>query len=148
MTRYNPDGTIASSVTTQSGGPGQIGSTDFNQLGEEDDYDYSEEIDQSVTQQTLTRRVRQVAELVHDRLTDEAVNKRKIRIRSRRQTNRAKELEKELNCGATQCTIIKCSAGPITTNNNVVFKLRARIWAQTISEVIFSMNSIKKLGDE
>lgn len=148
MTRYNPDGTIASSVTTQSGGPGQIGSTDFNQLGEEDDYDYSEEIDQSVTQQTQTRRVRQVAELVHDRLTDEAVNKRKIRIRSRRQTNRAKELEKELNCGATQCTIIKCSAGPITTNNNVVFKLRARIWAQTISEVIFSMNSIKKLGDE
>lgn len=137
MTRYNPDGTIASSVTTQSGGPGQIGSTDFNQLGEEDDYDYSEEIDQSVTQQTQTRRVRQVAELVHDRLTDEAVNKRKIRIRSRRQTNRAKELEKELNCGATQCTIIKCSAGPITTNNNVVFKLRARIWAQTISEVIF-----------
>ncbi|EFX79732.1 hypothetical protein DAPPUDRAFT_304328 [Daphnia pulex] len=41
----------------------------------------------------------------------------------------------ELNCGATQCTVIKCSAGPITSNNNVVFKLRARIWAQTISEI-------------
>ena len=54
--------------------------------------------------------------------------------RTRRQAKK-KLLEKELNCGATKCTVIRCTAGPLTTSNNVVFKLRARVWAQTISEI-------------
>lgn len=124
-----------SSVTTSShgGSPSQIGGGVYGQVGEEEDYDYSEEIEEDLTQQTQggrkKRRVRQVPEI------GERVHNQRIRNRRQSQDNRAKELDRELNCGATQCTIIKCSAGPLTTNNNVVFKLRARIWAQTISEV-------------
>lgn len=133
VTRYRPDGTVESSVSTHSGGPGSIGSTDFGPLDEED-YDYDEEIEEPLPSQqsTQSRRVRQVGEVIHGR------NHQK-RIRSRRQDNQAQELDRELNCGATQCTVIKCSAGPITSNNRVVFKLRARIWAQTISEVNFNL---------
>lgn len=137
VTRYRPDGTIESSVSTHSGGPGPIGGTDFGDVLDEEYDDYEEEIEETQPlTQTHHRRVRQIPEMVHDRL---AANK--IRIRSRRQSNRAKELDTALDCGATQCTIIKCSAGPITSNNRVVFKLRARIWAQTISEVKFILST-------
>lgn len=130
MTRYRPDGTVESSVSTHSGGPGPIGSTDFG-LDEDDYADYDEEIEEPLSPQQSTRKVRQVPEMVHHRTAN------RKRIRNRRQSDQAQELDKELDCGATQCTIIKCTAGPITSNNRVVFKLRARIWAQTISEVNF-----------
>jgi hypothetical protein len=45
------------------------------------------------------------------------------------------ELKRELYCGATQCTIIQCQVGPVTTNNRAVFRMRARVWAQTIADV-------------
>ena len=44
-------------------------------------------------------------------------------------------LERELGCGATQCTVVRCQVGPITTNSRVVFKMHARVWAKTIAEV-------------
>jgi len=115
VTRYNPDGTVQSSVTSHNSSPY---SPEVIEEPEEDEEnfsseDYSEE-DTGLTSQT--------------------------RIRTRRQTAaqkiKAKELDRELNCGATKCTVIKCTAGPLTPNNNVVFKLRARIWAQTIADVI------------
>ncbi|XP_057369878.1 integrin alpha-PS2-like isoform X1 [Daphnia carinata] len=126
VTRYGPDGSVVSTISTHNSGagapvqviPGQI-------FDEEEDYDYDEELDQESTQ---GRRRRQVP------MNWQHSNIKKNRVRNRRQ-NQPKELERELNCGATQCTVIKCSAGPITSNNHVVFKLRARIWAQTISEI-------------
>ncbi len=146
MTHYKPDGTVESSVSTHSGGPGQ-----FDEDEEYEDYTDEEDLTQTNTQQHLpghhTRRVRQV-------LSDASSLSRHHRgnvnrVRSRRQNaggvkSRSKELERELNCGATQCTVIKCSAGPITSNNHVVFKLRARIWAQTISEVRLANSTVTK----
>jgi hypothetical protein len=130
VTRYNPDGTVQSSVTSQNSGAGAPGQVIPGQIfDEEEDYDYDEELDQQSTQGRRRRRQAPM-NFQHGRNT-------KNRVRSRRQSQ-SKDLDRELNCGATQCTVIKCSAGPITSNNNVVFKLRARIWAQTISEVKIS----------
>ena len=129
VTRYRPDGTVESSVSTQSGGPGQFdaGEDEYDDYGDEEEEELTK-----VTQQHSARKVRQV-------LSDGSSLRRRHRVR-RQVKSRSKELERELNCGATQCTVIKCSAGPITSNNHVVFKLRARIWAQTISEV-YCLNS-------
>lgn len=127
VTRYGPHGSVQSTVSTQNSGPGQV--TPGQIFDEDEDYDYDEELDS-----TQGRRKRQAP------MNWQHSNK-KNRVRNRRQ-NQPKDLDRELNCGATQCTIIKCSAGPITSNNNVVFKLRARIWAQTISEVKLNLHKV------
>ena len=105
ITRTNPDGTVVTKVTT-SGGVGDPFS----------DLDVDEEEDPSVD------------------LEDEEESSRR---RRRRQAvdGGDPELRKHLGCGLTQCTVIRCQVGPLTTSNRVVFKLRARVWAQTIAEV-------------
>jgi len=56
--------------------------------------------------------------------------------RNRRQSTDETPLQRELSaCGANQCTVIKCKTAPITTNSRIVFKMRSRIWVQTISEI-------------
>lgn len=119
-------------MTSQSGGPGAFSTGDYDN---EDDYDYSQEVEEEQRQQ-------------FQRSTHKGSSKQVIspnRVRTRRQANRREqELERQLNCGATQCTVIKCTAGPITSNKNVVFKLRARIWAQTISEVTLFLIKISQ----
>ena len=147
VTRYGPDGAVETSRTQHSSGSGGLGGSQQFQpqpAGEElspDEYDddYEEEDDLSSTgggfghddadlQQLSTSGYSQQRSGRHRRQNINVVNKL-----------RARNLERELNCGAiTQCTIIRCSAGPITTSNNVVFKLRARVWAQTIAEVHIS----------
>ena len=58
------------------------------------------------------------------------------------------ELKRELYCGATQCTIIQCQVGPVTTNNRAVFRMRARVWAQTIADVSCGRHSFTNLMDK
>lgn len=124
MTRYRPDGSVDYTRTHHGGGPGHFHEEDLTDQSQtdydEDDQGFDEYDDQQEPQQ-------------HHHARPEPVKPQ--HRRTRRQAKK-KLLEKELNCGATKCTIIRCTAGPLTTNNNVVFKLRARVWAQTISEVI------------
>ena len=63
--------------------------------------------------------------------------------RNRRQSTDETPLQRELSaCGANQCTVIKCKTAPITTNSRIVFKMRSRIWVQTISEVNTQFNPL------
>ena len=62
------------------------------------------------------------------------------RRRYRRQSPNDLSLQKELS-DCDQCTVIKCKTAPITTTNPVVFELRSRLWADTMSEVNAQHNS-------
>lgn len=156
VTRYGADGAVESSRTQQGSGSGGAGlgvgggSHQFHQqqlaTGEElgpDDYDddYEEEEEEDLSSggrggfsQDDANVLQQLSSTSHGQQQRSGRHRRQnINVVNKL---RARNLERELNCGAiTQCTIIRCSAGPITTSNNVVFKLRARVWAQTIAEV-------------
>lgn len=45
------------------------------------------------------------------------------------------ELEKLLSCGPTNCTRVVCSVAPLNAGDNVVVRVRSRLWVDTIEKV-------------
>ena len=54
-------------------------------------------------------------------------------LRSRRSSE--SEFQGALGCGPTTCTKIYCRIGRLENKQNVIIRIRARLWVDTIEEV-------------
>ncbi|XP_071522748.1 integrin alpha-PS2-like isoform X3 [Panulirus ornatus] len=59
----------------------------------------------------------------------------------RRRRSLWEELEEELSCGPTNCTRVVCSISPLKAGDNVVVRVRSRLWVNTIEEL--GMSEVK-----
>ncbi|XP_066939429.1 integrin alpha-PS2-like isoform X2 [Macrobrachium rosenbergii] len=50
-------------------------------------------------------------------------------------------IEKELSCGPTNCTRVRCTISPFRKDDNVVLRVRSRLWVDTIEKI--GMSEVK-----
>ena len=55
--------------------------------------------------------------------------------RSKRQLPYGGAFDGELNCDPASCTMIRCKIGPLEKNKGVIFRVRSRLFTQTLIEV-------------
>jgi hypothetical protein len=63
-----------------------------------------------------------------------------IFIRTRRAS---KDFEQEIQCPIPGCTKIKCTVGPLKKDDNIVLKVRSRLFTQTLIKA--SLHNYKKV---
>jgi len=54
--------------------------------------------------------------------------------RAKRQLPYGGAFDAELNCDPSSCTMIRCKVGPLAVNQSVVFRVRSRLFTQTLVE--------------
>ena len=55
--------------------------------------------------------------------------------RSKRQLPYGGAFDEEINCDPKSCTLIQCKIGPLEKNKGVIFRVRSRLFTQTLIEV-------------
>ena len=60
--------------------------------------------------------------------------------RAKRQLPYGGAFDGELNCDPDSCTMIRCTIGALDPNQGVIFRVRSRLFTQTLVEVKISLN--------
>ena len=47
----------------------------------------------------------------------------------------ARPAVQQMDCGPTQCTYITCRVGPLKKKEDVVFRVRSRLWTSTLAKL-------------
>ena len=53
------------------------------------------------------------------------------RWRNSRSKRRVNDFEREIDCPANRCSLMRCTVGPLMKDDSVVFKIRSRLFTQT-----------------